>query len=176
MSIVNAGSGKTEHPSQALLDLVTIFEHFKKLNNLTITICGDIRTSRVANSIIPILKRLGNEIKLCGPQELLPKKSDYSIVDLKEGLKSSDIVMFLRVQHERHQEKFDTNEYNGRYGLNEKNIELLNPQSIIMHPGPVNRDVEIQSQLVEHNQSKIFKQKENGVYARMAIFDWIING
>lgn len=121
---------------------------------------------------------MGIQVLLCGPDHLLPEKHEIPehcrITTLQEAAKSSHALMFLRVQHERH-EAFELNidSYNEKYGLNDDIISLMPPESIIMHPGPVNRDVEIKSHLVEHKKSKIFKQMENGVYTRMAILEWL---
>jgi aspartate carbamoyltransferase catalytic subunit len=179
-SIINAGAGKFEHPSQSLLDLYTIQAEFKTLENLTITICGDIANSRVAKSNINALKKFNSNIILSGPKELLPKEDDLDdhckIMNIDDAIKRSDVVMFLRVQHERHSlYDLDTTSYNKDYGLNAQRMNFLKPDAIIMHPGPFNRDVEISSELVEHRQSRIFKQKENGVYTRMAILEWILS-
>jgi aspartate carbamoyltransferase catalytic subunit len=179
-SIINAGAGKFEHPSQSLLDLYTILDEFKTLENLTITICGDISNSRVAKSNIEALKKFNSKIILSGPEDLLPKKSELDdhceVMNFDDAIKCSDVVMLLRVQHERHSlYDLDTTTYNKDYGLNDERIMLMKPNAIIMHPGPFNRDVEISSQLVEHKQSRIFKQKENGVYTRMAILEWILS-
>lgn len=178
--VINAGAGKFEHPSQSLLDLFTMLEEFGSLNNLTVTICGDVASSRVARSNINALNKFeNNKVLLAGPPELMPDKSDLldncEVMDIDQALPQSDVVMFLRVQHERHHLfELDTSEYNLKYGLNPKRMELLKNSAIIMHPGPFNRDVEISSQLVEDKQSRIFKQKENGVYTRMAILEWLL--
>lgn len=176
--VINAGAGKYEHPSQSLLDLFTIYEEFKSFENLTVTICGDITSSRVAKSNITALSKLGVKINLCGPKLLLPNQKELPdncfISKLDDAVKESDAVMFLRVQHERHEAfELDINDYNKTYGLNHDRVKMLKDSAIIMHPGPVNRDVEILSELVEHSQSRIFKQMENGVYTRMAILDWL---
>jgi aspartate carbamoyltransferase catalytic subunit len=179
-SIVNAGAGKFEHPSQSLLDLFTIQEEFGSFDGLTVTICGDIASSRVAKSNINAFKKLGVKVNLCGPEMLLPNENDLPancrIKPLDEAVAESDAVMLLRIQHERH-ETFElaTESYNQQYGLNHQRLELFKEKAIIMHPGPVNRDVEILSELVEHERSRIFKQMENGVYTRMAILDWLKN-
>ncbi len=178
-SVVNAGAGKSEHPSQSLLDLFTIQQEFKKWEGLTIAICGDIASSRVAKSNMRALKKLGVKTLLCGPKELLPQKDELTkgqeIVDLDEAVKHADVLMFLRVQHERH-EMFElpTENYNDHYGLNDQRLKKMKKDAIIMHPGPVNRGVEILDHLVECEKSRIFKQVENGVYARMAALDWIM--
>ena len=177
--IINAGAGKFEHPSQSLLDLYTIQQEFKTLENLTITICGDIANSRVAKSNITALKKFNSKVILSGPSELMPKESELedncSIMPIDDAIKISDVIMLLRVQHERHS-LFELNikDYNEKYGLNHKRVKLMQDRAIIMHPGPFNRDVEILSELVEHNKSRIFKQMENGVYTRMAILEWIL--
>lgn len=176
--IVNAGAGKIEHPSQSLLDLFTIQEEFKSFKDLTVTICGDIASSRVAKSNICAFEKLGIDVLLCGPELLLPKESELpkncKLSTLDKAIPQSDVVMFLRVQHERH-EAFELNvkDYNKEFGLNHNRMKLMKTNAIIMHPGPVNRDVEILSDLVEHPKSRIFKQMENGVYTRMAILDWL---
>lgn len=177
-NIINAGAGKFEHPSQSLLDLFTIKEEFKTFNNLTVTICGDINSSRVAKSNIKAFEKLGVKVLLCGPELLLPNESNLpahcSIANLDQAISQSDVVMFLRVQHERHEAfELDIKNYNADFGLNNQRVKRLKPEAIIMHPGPVNRDIEILSDLVEHPQSRIFKQIENGVFTRMAILDWL---
>lgn len=176
--IVNAGAGKFEHPSQSLLDLFTIYEEFKSFEGLTITICGDIASSRVAKSNINAFSKLGVKVHLCGPEMLLPSAdklpNNCELSELNSAIADSDAVMFLRVQHERHEAfEVSTNDYNDKYGLNNDRIALMKDKAIVMHPGPVNRDVEILSDLVEHSKSRIFKQMENGVYTRMAILDWL---
>lgn len=178
-SIINAGAGKLEHPSQSLLDLFTIKEEFKDLNGLTITICGDITNSRVAKSNINILKHFGCKILLCGPKEFLLSQDEIQdhckVCPIDEAIKKTDVLMLLRVQHERHGlYEFNIENYNQEFGLNSHRMKMLKENAIIMHPGPFNRGVEIESDLVEHPQSRIFKQKENGVYTRMAILEWIL--
>jgi aspartate carbamoyltransferase catalytic subunit len=177
-SIVNAGAGKFQHPSQSLLDLFTIQEEFKTLTGLTITICGDINSSRVAKSNIELFTKMGISILLCGPEALLPEDKDLKDgckrMLLKDAAVESDVLMFLRVQHERHEMfELETTDYNKEFGLNDEVLSLMKDDAIIMHPGPVNRDVEIASHLVEHPRSRIFKQMENGIYTRMAILDWL---
>jgi aspartate carbamoyltransferase catalytic subunit len=175
---VNAGAGKFEHPSQSLLDLFTIQQEFKSFNNIKVTICGDIASSRVAKSNIQALHKLGVTVNLCGPSQLLPLNEELpancTLAALDDVIESSDVLMFLRVQHERH-EAFELNiaKYNQDFGLNHDRIKRIKKDAIIMHPGPVNRNVEISTELVEHPQSRIFKQMENGVYTRMAILDWL---
>ena len=123
---------------------------------------------------------MGIKILLAGPEALLPQKSELNenckLSTLAEASKASDVLMFLRVQHERHQMfELDTSRYNEDFGLNDQILSLMKEKAIIMHPGPVNRGVEISDHLVEHSRSRIFKQMENGVYTRMAILDWLFN-
>ncbi len=177
--VINAGAGKYEHPSQSLLDLFTLKQEFGDLEGLTISICGDIVNSRVARSNISALKLMGAQVLLSGPRELIPKDEELpencSKTSLDDALKICDAAMFLRVQHERHEAlELPIKDYNKVFGLNQKRMGLLKPHCIIMHPGPVNRGVEIEASLVEHSTSRIFKQMENGVYTRMAILDWIM--
>jgi aspartate carbamoyltransferase catalytic subunit len=177
-NVVNAGAGKFEHPSQSLLDLFTMEQELGTLENLNVTICGDIKNSRVAKSNISALKKFGAKVYLSGPEDLIPTEipEHCQIMEIDQAIQNSDAVMFLRVQHERHtSSEVNTQTYNKLYGLNDQRIKLLKPHAIIMHPGPVNRDVEIATHLVEHKQSKIFEQMENGVYTRMAILEWIVS-
>lgn len=172
--IINAGDGKGHHPTQSLLDLMTIQQEFGSFTGLTVTIIGDILHSRVARSNGDALVRLGAKVVFSGPedwvdQNQLPAGSCYMSVD--EAIELSDVVMLLRVQHERHDGKllFDKNEYHRNYGLTLEREALMKKGSIILHPAPVNRGVEIADELVESPKSKIFKQMENGVYIRMAV-------
>lgn len=177
--LVNAGSGKKHHPSQTLLDLYTIKEEFGDLKGLTVTICGDILSSRVATSNIEAFTALGMNINLAGPQDFLPSNLPLNckVKDIDSALKESDVAMFLRIQHERHSvNQISTDDYHQSFGLTKERLKLLNNNAIIMHPGPFNRGIELAPEAVHHPKSRIFKQKENGVYARMAIFEWIING
>jgi len=178
-STVNAGAGKNEHPTQSLLDLFTIKEEFGSFENLKVCICGDIKSSRVAKSNIKALTMLGVEVYLTGPEILLPKQDELAenctILELDKAIEICDVVMFLRIQHERHQTfEIPIEQYNKHYGLNDQRISKMKADAVVMHPGPINRDVEILSHLVEHEKSRIFKQMENGVYTRMAILDWIM--
>jgi aspartate carbamoyltransferase catalytic subunit len=176
--VVNAGAGKYEHPSQSLLDLFTIYEEFGTLDGLTITICGDISTSRVASSNIMALSKFDCQVHLCGPTDLLPSKDlpeNVSIIDFDEAVKKSDVVMMLRIQHERHEAlEINPEDYTYQYGFTDGRLKMMKDKAILMHPGPVNRDVEIVSHLVECERSRIFKQMENGVYTRMAILEWMV--
>jgi aspartate carbamoyltransferase catalytic subunit len=176
MSLVNAGTGKLEHPSQALLDLFTIQQEFKTLNGLNIAICGDIKHSRVATSFIQMMSLFHNsKIFLCGPNYFLPTSipANCETSNIDQIIDQIDVVMLLRVQIERHQGIELEQNYLNKYGLTHERQKKMHAKSIIMHPAPVNRGVEIEHDLVQHAQSRILKQSENGVFARMAILDYI---
>jgi aspartate carbamoyltransferase catalytic subunit len=170
--IINGGDGCGHHPTQSLLDLMTIKEEFGKFTGLKIAIIGDIRHSRVARSNADVLTRLGAEVIFSGPKEWFDTRSaDISRYrPIEEAIQIADVVMLLRVQHERHQQKssFTANEYHKQFGLTIEREKMMKTESIIMHPAPVNRNVEIADSLVECKRSRIFKQMENGVYVRMA--------
>lgn len=173
ISILNAGDGCGHHPTQSLLDLLTIKQEFGYFNGLKIAIIGDIRHSRVARSNANILKRLGAEVVFSGPQEWfdesLLENGCYEEID--PAIETSDVVMLLRIQHERHHGEINTTKetYHSHFGLTVEREKRMKKGSIIMHPAPVNRDVEIADCLVECDRSRIFKQVENGVYVRMAV-------
>ena len=181
--VINAGDGANEHPSQALLDAFTIMEYKKSLENLEIAIVGDILHSRVARSDIILFKKLGAKITLCGPKTLMPRHSevfhvDNITTDIEEALKDKDVVIFLRIQLERQNKVYFStlNEYSIMYGLNQRRVNLIKEDGIIMHPGPVNRGVEIESEIVYGNRSVILEQVENGLFTRMAIYKFLISG
>lgn len=169
--ILNGGDGKKDHPSQSLLDLYTIKEEFGHFEGLKVLIVGDIKHSRVAHSNIKVMQRLGMEVYTSGAPEL--KDDDLQFVDFNEYLPKVDVVMLLRIQLERHEEKIkiDKEEYNKKYGLNKDNLSKMKDTAIIMHPAPFNRNVEISDEVVECEKSRIFKQIENGVYVRMAMIE-----
>jgi aspartate carbamoyltransferase catalytic subunit len=170
--ILNAGDGCGHHPTQSLLDLFTIKEEFGQFLGLKVAIIGDIRHSRVARSNGDVLKRLGAEVVFSGPKqwfdESLLQNGHYEDVDT--AIETSDVVMLLRIQHERHQREGSATqeEYHQLFGLTVEREKRMKPQSIIMHPAPVNRNVEIANSLVECERSRIFTQMENGVFVRMA--------
>ncbi|RMD46320.1 MAG: aspartate carbamoyltransferase catalytic subunit [Aquificota bacterium] len=179
--VINAGDGANEHPSQALLDAFTILEKKGKVEGLKIAIVGDILHSRVARSDMKLLKMLGAEITVCGPQTMLPRHLevfdiDYVTTDLDDALKDKDVAIFLRIQLERQKKVFFStlNEYSIKYGLNQERVNLLKEDAVIMHPGPVNRGVEMQSELVYGNRSLILDQVENGLFTRMAIYRFLL--
>ncbi|MFZ7946657.1 MULTISPECIES: aspartate carbamoyltransferase catalytic subunit [Bacillaceae] len=170
--ILNGGDGCGHHPTQSLLDLLTIQQEFGGFEGLKIAIVGDISHSRVARSNADALTRLGADVMFSGPEEWFDHHSLNSarFRPIDEAVRTADVFMLLRVQHERHQKKgsFTASEYHRQYGLTLEREQQMKPDSIIMHPAPVNRNVEIADSLVECKRSRIFKQMENGVYVRMA--------
>lgn len=181
-AIVNGGDGSGQHPSQCLLDLMTIHEEFGHFDGLKVAIVGDITHSRVAKSNMQMLKRLGAEVFFSGPQEWYDPSFDVygQYVPLDDLVSQVDVVMMLRVQHERHQakdeENFTKERYHQQYGLTVERAKKMKKTAIIMHPAPVNRDVELADSLVEGLQSRIVTQMTNGVYVRMAILEAILAG
>ena len=174
-TVVNAGDGRREHPTQALLDALTIIEKKGKIQGLRISICGDILHSRVARSNIYLLTMLGAEVNIIAPTNLMPKDIEKFGVnkfsDIKEGLKDSDIVMMLRLQNERMNSSFlsSNREYYEYYGLTPDKLNYAKDDVIIMHPGPMNRGIEIDTNLADDiNKSVIQEQVEYGVAVRMA--------
>ncbi|MBY5035482.1 aspartate carbamoyltransferase catalytic subunit [Streptococcus gallolyticus] len=179
-SIVNGGDGSGQHPSQSLLDLMTIYEEFGGFEGLKVVIAGDITHSRVAKSNMQILKRLGAEIYFAGPCQWYSEEFDVygQHIAIDDMIEEVDVMMLLRVQHERHDgnESFSKEEYNSRYGLTDARYKRLKDSAIVMHPAPVNRDVEIDDHLVEAPKSRIVRQMTNGVFVRMAILEAVLNG
>lgn len=174
-SVVNAGDGTHEHPTQALLDSYTIREKLGKIKNKKIAIIGDIAHSRVAISNIYALQKLGAKVMLCGPSTLIPKYiSSMGIQienNIENALKWCDVANVLRIQLERQKDKFfpSLREYSLYYGINKKLLEKINKDIVIMHPGPINRGVELNSDVADSNNSIILDQVENGVAIRMAV-------
>ncbi len=180
--VINAGDGSHEHPTQALLDAFTIRRHKKSFENLKVVIVGDILHSRVARSNIFILRKLGAKTVLVGPPTLLPQEFtkfevevDY---DLDHALKDADVVMMLRIQLERQQKSFfpSLREYRNLFCLTKERIGLAKKDAIIMHPGPINRGVEITAEVADSARSVILEQVENGVAVRMAILYLLLGG
>ena len=174
-SVLNAGDGRREHPTQALLDALTIIEKKKKIEGLRIAICGDILHSRVARSNIFLLNMLGAEVNIVAPTNLMPKDIEKfgvkTFSNMKEGVKDCDIVMMLRLQNERMSSSFlsSNREYYEYYGLTPDKLEKAKKDAIIMHPGPMNRGIEIDTKLADDiNKSVIKEQVELGVAVRMA--------
>ena len=172
--ILNAGDGTGNHPSQSWLDLLTIRQEFGKFEGLKIVIVGDIKYSRVAHTNIEIMKKLGMEVYISGPEEY--REEGYNYVELDDVIEKVDIVMLLRVQHERHENKMQIKEeeYNKKYGLNKNRVSKMKEKAIIMHPAPFNRNVEITDDIVECSKSRIFKQVQNGVFVRMALINMVL--
>lgn len=179
-AVINGGDGTGQHPSQCLLDLMTIYEEYGHFDGLKIAIVGDLKHSRVAKSNMIMLKRLGAEVFFSGPAQWVDGSfstyGTYAAID--DLIPEVDVVMLLRVQHERHEthETVSIETYLDNYGLNETREKKMKPAAIIMHPAPVNRDVELQSSLVECDRSRIVTQMSNGVFTRMAILEAIIAG
>ncbi|MCO5143754.1 MAG: aspartate carbamoyltransferase catalytic subunit [Oligoflexia bacterium] len=173
--LINAGDGFHEHPTQALLDALTIQEQFGTIKGLNITIIGDIAHSRVARSNIHLLKKMGAKVTVSGPATLLPPEVESmgvaSTTNIEKAVSGADVVMMLRIQFERQNAKQipSTSEYFRFYGLHEKNASHLNQNSIIMHPGPLNRGVEISPEVADGEHSVILNQVTNGVAIRMAV-------
>lgn len=174
-NVINAGDGTHEHPTQALLDSYSIREKYGDVKGLNVCIIGDIKHSRVALSNIFCLKKLGANVKVCGPPTLLPKMiSSLGIgveYNLHKALEWCDVANVLRIQFERQEEKFipSLREYSTYYGINLDKIEKLQKQITIMHPGPINRGVELSSDVADSDHSIILDQVENGVAVRMAV-------
>ena len=180
-SVINAGDGFHEHPTQALLDMFTIREKLGRLDNITVAIVGDIMHSRVARSNIYGLTTMGAEVRVCGPATMIPagieKLGARVYYDMDEAVKGADVVMMLRLQLERQAAGLfpGVREYAGLYGLNRTRLERAEKKVVVMHPGPVNRGVEIASDVAD-NQSVILDQVTNGVAVRMAVMFLLSGG
>ena len=178
IGLVNAGDGVGHHPSQGLLDLMTIVQEFGDVKGLKVAIVGDIKHSRVANSNAHTLRRLGAKGFFSGPREWFDEGSlmNGTYMDLDALISEVDVLMMLRIQHERHNEKVNLKpeDYLKKYGLTKEREARMKPNAIIMHPAPINRGVEIDNDLVECERSRIFKQMKNGVFARMAILKKVL--
>lgn len=180
-SVVNAGDGAHEHPSQALLDLMTIREKKGRIEGLKVAIIGDISHSRVARSNLYALTRMGATVRLAGPGTMLPPGIERLGAEtynrIEPAIKGADVVMMLRIQQERQGSAMlpSTREYSRFFGLNAVNLRLAREDAIVMHPGPMNRGVEISSQVADGAQNVILDQVENGVAVRMALL-YLISG
>jgi aspartate carbamoyltransferase catalytic subunit len=173
-SVVNAGDGINEHPTQALLDAFTIREKKGGLDGLTIAMVGDIFHSRVAKSDVYLLSKYGARIRFIGPPTLVPEMKGYNVEvfhDMDEGLKDADVIMTLRIQMERQGKGFfpSTQEYFRYWGLDMKRLGLARKDALVMHPGPMNRGIEISSDVADSSQSVILDQVTNGIAVRMAV-------
>lgn len=174
ISIINGGDGIGNHPSQNVLDLMTIHQEFGKFKGLKIGIVGDVKHSRVANSNAEVLRKLGAKVVFSGPEKWFDEGAiiNGTYLSIDDLVKEVDVLMLLRIQHERHDEekgKFSVEKYHKKFGLTKEREKKMKKSAIIMHPAPINRGVEIADELVECKRSRIFKQMENGVFARMAI-------
>ena len=174
--IFNAGDGAGSHPTQSLLDLMTIHEEFGSFKGLKCCIVGDISHSRVAHTNIEIMERLGMEVYISGPEEFNDHSAKW--IPFDDAVKNMDIVMRLRVQFERHKEKMKmtVEEYHEKYGLTVERMNMMKENAIIMHPAPINRGVEIADEVAECPKSRIYKQMTNGVYIRMAVISDSLDG
>ena len=180
-AVLNAGDGRHEHPTQALLDALTIRRRLGRLSGLKVAICGDIAHSRVARSNVQLLTKMGNEVRLIGPPTLMPSgASDWPVSahgDMAEGLAGVDVVMMLRLQRERMDGGFipSEREYYHRFGLDAEKLSHAKADAIVMHPGPMNRGVEIDGEIADDiNRSVIQEQVEMGVAVRMAAMDLLM--
>jgi aspartate carbamoyltransferase catalytic subunit len=179
-SVINAGDGQHEHPTQALLDALTIRRAKGRLSGITVAICGDVLHSRVARSDIILLNAMGARVRVVAPPTLLPSGiADMSVEvfhDMKEGLKDADVVMMLRLQRERMSGSFvpSVREYYRFYGLDAEKLKAAKEDALVMHPGPMNRGVEIASDIADGPQSVIGSQVEMGVAVRMAVMEALL--
>lgn len=174
--IINAGDGSADHPTQTLLDLLTIKQEFGKFEGLKVLVVGDISHSRVAHSNILNMRRLGMEVFVSAPD--IFKDNQYNYVDFDEYISKVDVINMLRIQNERLEKdcKYNVQQYNKEFGLNNERLRKMKPNAIIIHPAPFNRNVEINDDVVESKPSRIFKQISNGVYVRMAVLLTILRG
>ena len=174
--IINAGDGSADHPTQTLLDLLTIKQEFGKFKGLKVLVVGDISHSRVAHSNILNMRRLGMEVFVSAPD--IFKDNQYNYVDFDEYISKVDVINMLRIQNERLEKdcKYNVQQYNKEFGLNNERLRKMKPNAIIIHPAPFNRNVEINDDVIESKPSRIFKQISNGVYVRMAVLLTILRG
>jgi len=181
-SVINAGDGAHEHPSQALLDLLTMRQHKGRIEGLKVAIIGDISHSRVARSNLHALKTMGASVRLAGPGTMLPpgiERLGCEVhTDIRAAVRDADVVMMLRIQLERQGRTLlpTLREYARFYGLNPENLKLAQKDAIVMHPGPMNRGVEISSLVADGGQNVILQQVENGVAVRMALLYLVAGG
>lgn len=179
--IINAGDGTHEHPTQALLDALTIMDQKGTIEGLRVAIIGDIAHSRVARSNVHLLSKFGTTVVLCGPAALVPKELGKLAPgieltnDINQAIREADVVMMLRVQLERqHESAFPAADYFRFYGLRLEHLDLAKPEAIVMHPGPINRGRELSSDVADSHRSMILNQVENGIAVRMAVLERIL--
>ena len=182
-SVINAGDGAHEHPSQGLLDLLTIKDRFGRLDGLKVAIVGDITHSRVARSDIYGITKMGSHVYLAGPPTMMPpgieRLGNVTVCNtMKEAIQDADVVMMLRIQQERQGKTLMPNarEYSRYFGLNPQNLKFAKPDAMVMHPGPINRGVELSSYVADGSQSHVLKQVENGVAVRMSMLYHVSGG
>ena len=174
--IFNAGDGTADHPTQTMLDLMTIYEKFGKFKGLKVCIVGDISHSRVAHGNAEIMKRLGMDVYISGPENFLDETAP--ILDFDEAIATCNVINLLRVQFERHNgvSEMDATSYHKAYGMTKERALSMKDDAIIIHPAPINRGIEIADEVVEAKNSKIFEQMTNGVYIRMAVMSMVFEG
>ncbi|MEG1613178.1 MAG: aspartate carbamoyltransferase catalytic subunit [Clostridia bacterium] len=174
--IFNGGDGTSNHPTQTLLDLMTIYEEFGRFDGLKVCIVGDIVHSRVAHGNAEIMKRLGMEVYICAPSQFVDDTG--TLVSLDDAVKFADVINLLRVQFERHHDGTEVaaDEYLKNWGMTMERVKNMNKGAIIIHPAPINRGIEIADDVAECNVSRIYKQMENGVYVRMAVIYMVMEG
>ncbi len=181
-SVINAGDGAHEHPTQALLDALTIRQRLGRLEGLKVVLCGDISHSRVVRSNIWLLTKMAAKVTVCGPPTLLPTRIEEmgveATTDFDAALEGADVVMMLRMQLERQGKSLfpSIREYFRHYGLNRERLKKAGPGAIVMHPGPMNRGVEIDSEIADSDRSVILEQVANGVAVRMAVLYLLLGG
>jgi aspartate carbamoyltransferase catalytic subunit len=184
-SIVNAGDGSHEHPTQALLDALTIREHKGRIADLEVAIIGDVLHSRVARSNIHLLTKLGARVRVAGPGTMVPEEFNELVSDglrieptVPDAVAGADVIIILRIQRERQDAAFfpSLREYAVHYGLHVDHLEQAAPEAIVMHPGPINRGIEIASEIADGNRSLILDQVANGVAVRMAVLYLLAGG
>ncbi|ADU30827.1 aspartate carbamoyltransferase catalytic subunit [Evansella cellulosilytica] len=176
--IINAGDGAGDHPTQSLLDLLTIQQEFVIFQGVHVVICGDIRHSRVARTNANILRKLGAKVSFAGPEDWMDESiTQGNVISMDDAVKSADVMMMLRIQTERHGDAggWSKKDYHDQFGLTVDREKMMRNHAIIMHPAPVNRDVELASELVECTRSRIFKQMRNGVLVRKAVLAYVLD-
>jgi aspartate carbamoyltransferase catalytic subunit len=181
-SIINAGDGQHEHPTQALLDMLTVRLHKQRLEGLKVSIIGDIAHSRVARSNVLGFTKMGSEVTLAGPPTFIPSYAESLgakvTYDIDDAIVDADVIMMLRIQLERQNARLfpSIREYSRLYGLNKKRLEKAKKDAVIMHPGPINRGVEIDPDVADGPHSVILEQVSNGVAVRMAVLYLLLGG
>jgi aspartate carbamoyltransferase catalytic subunit len=174
--IFNGGDGTSDHPTQTLLDMMTIYEEFGRYEGLKVAMVGDISHSRVAHGNAEVMKRLGMKVYVSGPEQFKDTTGEY--IEIDEAVRECDVINLLRVQFERHQEAMNITkeEYLEKYGMTPERVSRMKKGGIIMHPAPVNRGIEIHNDVVECERSRIYKQMTNGVFVRMAVITMALTG